>query len=183
MCRYFDLRYSKVPKYRRLYLIFSTDAKKASFITTTAWLIVTIVLHSQLLNATVRFILQIISIVFFILLPAINHIRMFFAIRHHNSQMVDRIRAQQLSVILRREKKVAADMVIVVVVLVACLGPILGNNMVLHFRHLEIYALLYPWTFTMMYLNSSINPLLYLTRNKELRSALRSVVRSCCPCC
>ena len=169
-------------KNNKLYLIFSTDSKKAAFITTTAWLIVTIVYHA-FLNATVLYILQVISIVFFILLPAVNHIRMFFAIRHHNSQMVDQVGAQQLSVILRREKKVAADMVIIVVVLVACLGPILGNNMVLHFRYVEIYGRLYPWTFTMMYLNSSINPLLYLTRNRELASALRSVVVSGCPCC
>ena len=161
--------------------IFSTDSKKAAIIATASWLLVTIVLH-VFLDGSVRFIFQVIFVVLFILLPAINHIRMFFAIRRHNSQMVDQVGAQQLSVILRREKKVAADMVIIVVVLVACLGPILGNNMVLHFRYVEIYGRLYPWTFTMMYLNSSINPLLYLTRNRELRIALRSVVRSCCPC-
>ena len=142
----------------------------------------TIVFHF-FLNATVLFTLQVISVVVFILLPAINHIRMFLAIRHHNSQMVDQVGAEQLSVIMRREKKVAADMVIVVVVLMACLGPILGNNVVFHLRYLKIHSRFYPWTFTMMYLNSSINPLLYLTRNRELRSALRSVVRSCCPCC
>ena len=163
-------------KNNKLYLIFSTDAKTAAFITTTVCLLVTIVSHT-FLNATDLFTLQVLSLVFYILLPAINHIRMFFAIRRHNSQMVHQVGAQQLSVILRREKKVAADMVIIVVVLVACLGPILGNNMVLHFRYVEIYGRLYPWTFTMMYLNSSINPLLYLTRNRELRSALRSVLR------
>ena len=155
---------------------------KAAFITTIAWLSVTIVFHF-FSNATVLFTLQVISVVFFILLPAINHIRMFFAIRHHNSQMVDQAGVQQLSVMLRREKKVATDMVIVVVVLVACLGPILANNMAFQLHHVKIYGRLYPWTYTMMYLNSSINPLLYLTRNRELRSALRSVVRSCCPCC
>ena len=169
-------------KNNELYLIFLTDAKRAAFITTTACLLATILSHA-FLNATVLFTLQVISIVFFILLPAINHIRMFLAIRRHNSQMVDQVGVKQLSVMLRREKKVAADMVIVVVVLVACLGPILGNNIVLHFRYVQIYGRLYPWTFTMMYLNSSINPVLYMTRNRELRSALRSVVRSCCLCC
>ena len=171
----------KMKKGNTFFLIFSTDAKKAAIITTVSWLLATIVIHA-FVNATVRFILQVISLVLFILLPSLNHVRMFLAIRRHNSQMVGQVGAQQLSVIFKREKKVAADMVIVMVVLVACLGPVLGNNLVFYFRYLEIHGRLYPWTYTMMYLNSSINPLLYLTRNRELRSALRSVVSSCCSC-
>ena len=156
--------------------IFSTDSKKAAIIATASWLLVTIVLH-VFLDGSVRFIFQVIFVVLFILLPAINHIRMFLAIRRHNSQMVDQVGAQQLSVIFRRELKVATDMIIVVMVLVACLGPILGVNVVLHFQYVKVHGYLYPWAFTMMYLNSSINPFLYLTRNRELRSALRSVLR------
>ena len=166
-------------KANKFFLIFSTAAKKAAFITTTAWLLVTIILHA-FLPGTPRFTLQVISIILFILLPAINHIKMFLAIRRHNSQMVDQVGAQQLSVLFRREQKVAVDMVIVVVVLVACLGPLLWVNLVFYLRYLEIHGLLYPWAFTMLYLNSSINPLLYLKRNRDLRNALRSVVSSCC---
>ena len=160
------------------FLILLTAAKKASFITTTAWLLVTIVLYA-FLPGTPRFILQMTSLFLFILLPAINHIKMFLAIRRHNSQMVGQVGAQQLSVIFRREQKVAVDMIIVVVVLVACLGPSFGVKVVFYLRYLELHGLLYPWAFTMLYLNSSINPLLYLKRNRELRNALRSVVSSC----
>ena len=169
-------------KGNKFFLTFSTDVKRAVIITTAAGLLVTILVQ-VFINATVRYALQMISLCFYILLPAINHIRMFLAIRRHNSQIVGQVGAQQLSAIFRREKKVAADMVIIVVVLVACLGPVLGNNMILKLRYLRIYDLLYPWTFTMMYLNSSINPFLYLTRNRELRSALRSVMRLYCSCC
>ena len=49
---------------------------------------------------------------------------MFFAIRRHNNQIAAQVSAHQLSVMFRREKKVAEDMGIVTVVLVACLGPI-----------------------------------------------------------
>ena len=171
----------KMKKDNKFSLTFSTGVKRAAIITTTAWLLVTIVLHA-FVNANVRFVLQMISICLFILVPAINHIRMFLAIRRHNSQMVGQVGTQQLSAIFRREKKVAADMVIVVVVLVACIGPVFGNNIVLQLHYLEIHDRFYPWAFTMMYLNSSINPFMYLTRNRELRSALRAVVRSCCSC-
>ena len=178
LCRSFFL--CGPPSRPMTFTYFFADAKKAVIITSASWLLVTIVLHA-FLNAIVRSILQTISVFLFILLPAVNHIRMFLAIRRHNSQMVGQVGAQQLSVIFRREVKVAADMVIVVVVLVACLGPIFVTNMALQ-SFLEIRARLYPWAFTMMYLNSSINPLLYLTRNRELRSALGSVLRSCCSC-
>ena len=143
----------------------------------------TILLHFFLPEA-VRYILRLFFIVLFILLPAINHIRMLFAIRRQNSQIVSQVGSQQLSVIFRREHKVAADMIIVVMVLLACLGPVLVIYMVSQFQFPEIHRddRLHPWAFTMMYLNSSINPILYLTRNTELRSALRSVVLSCCSC-
>jgi len=86
---------------------------------------------------------------------------MFIAIRRHNRQIVGQVSAQQLSVIFRREKKVAADMAIVVLILVACLGPIPGINMILQLGFPVIHARVYPWAFTMIYLNSSINPFLY----------------------
>ena len=107
--------------------IFSTEVKKAAIISTASWLLVTIVVYA-FLNGIARFGLLAVCVVVFIILPAINHVRMFLAIRSHNSQTVGQVGAQQLSVIFRREKKVAADMVIVVMVLVACLGPILGVN-------------------------------------------------------
>lgn len=141
----------------------------------------TILLHA-FLSETVRYILQMMSIVLFILLPAINHIKMFRAIRRHNSQMLGQVDAQQLSVIFRREKRVAADMAIAFLTLATCLGPVFGIN-ILQLRFPLIHRRLYPWAFTMMYLKSSINSFLYLTRNRELRIAFRSVVRSYCSCC
>ena len=51
-----------------------------------------------------------------------NHIAMLLAIRKHNRQVADAVSApqQQLSVVLKREKKVAMDMFIVLVILVIC---------------------------------------------------------------
>ena len=156
----------------------STDAAQAAIITGTAWLLVTILIH-VVLPPHLGYILLLSSPMMFILLPAINHIRMFFAIRRHNKHVVGKINAQQLSVVFRREKKVTADMAIVLVVVIACLGPILVLKFAVQSSHPEIYDLLYPWAYTMIYLNSSINPLLYMTRNGELRRALRPIVCSC----
>ena len=116
-----------------------------------------------------------------IFLPIINHVRMFLSIRRHNRQVVDTVSQQQLLVIFRREKKVALDMLIVAVAVIACLGPLLVNQLLYKFfpNLFNLYNLLYPWTFTMIYLNSSINPVLYISRNQELRSALKAVTPFC----
>ena len=132
-----------------------------------------------ILPVIIAYIIQLTGAVLSILVPVINHVRMFLAIRRHNNQMVDQANAQQLSVIFRREKKVAADMALVTVVLVACLGPTLVLQLAIQYSFPKIYDLLYPWAFTMIYLNSSINPFLYLLRNGELRSAVRSSAPSC----
>lgn len=54
-----------------------------------------------------------------------NHIAMLLAIRKHNRQVADAVSApqQQLSVVLKREKKVAMDMFIVLLILVICVLP------------------------------------------------------------
>lgn len=57
------------------------------------------------------------------MVPIANHIRMLFAIRRHNRQMGDAVAAQQLSAVLRREKKVAIDMCVVAIILLASMVP------------------------------------------------------------
>ena len=104
---------------------------------------------------------------------------MLLSIRHFNKQLADEVEHQQLLVTFKREKKVALDMLIVSVALFACLGPMLVIKLVLQSSFPKLYDLLYPWAFTMTYLNSSINPVLYVTRNKELRSAIKAVIPFC----
>jgi len=99
-------------------------------------------------------------IVFFVLLPAIDHIKMFLAIRRHNSQIVGEVGAQQLSVIFRTKGTEGSHRHGH-----CCFNPrrlswtgrfVLGINTILQFCFPEIHGRLYSWAFSMMYLNSSI---------------------------
>lgn len=158
--------------------LFSLGVAKTAVITASAWFLVTMLIHFIIPESLLPQQTLLSFGVIFIVLPAINHFRMFLAVRRHNSQMVGQLDAQQLSVIFLREKKVAVDMAIVVVILFACLGPMIIIKLAIFSSFPKLYDLLYPWAFTMTYINSSINPFLYLTRNGELRSAVRSVVCS-----
>lgn len=108
--------------------------------------------------------------------PIVNHIAMFVATRRHNRQLGDAISSQQLSIILIRERIVARDMFIVTLVLVLCVLPKLVAIVLREpFRKLNLYYALYLWSTTLTLLNSCINPVLYLSRNSELRRELKSV--------
>ena len=111
-----------------------------------------------------------------VITPVVNHIAMLRVIRRHNRQVGDAVSSQQPSIILRREKRVAKDMLIVTVVLLLCgLPKVAAVALREPFRKLNIYYTLYLWSTTLMLFNSCINPVLYLSRDAELRSALKSV--------
>ena len=101
------------------------------------------------------------------------HIKMYFAIRHQNKQVQDAMEShQQLSIIFKREKKVAVDMFIVIIALLICLGPAMVVQIIFSHFFRQLYDLFYSWSFTLIYLNSCINPVLYIVRKIELRNFL-----------
>ena len=63
------------------------------------------------------------------ILPIVNHVGIFIAIRRHNKHVSDAVSGQDSSALVRREKKVAIDMVIVIAVLLFALVPIVVVNM------------------------------------------------------
>ena len=67
--------------------------------------------------------------VLFFILPIVNHVVSFISIRRHNNQLADAVSGQNLSVIFKREKKMAIDMIIVITVLMLCLVPAVAINM------------------------------------------------------
>ena len=112
--------------------------------------------------------------VFLFILPIVNHVGIFIAIRRHNKHVAGAVSGQDSSTLVRREKKVAIDMVIVIAVLLFCLVPVVVVNM---FKDLLVdeYEVLFVWTTAIFYFNSSINPVIYFVRRSEIRSAITSM--------
>ena len=116
--------------------------------------------------------------VLFIVVPIANYIRMLFAVRLQNSQLGDAVATQQMSAILRREKRVALDMCIVAILLLVSVTPSVTVN-VIRLRYPRLYSILLPWAMTVALMTSCINPLIYFGRNKCLRNALKSLMNVC----
>jgi len=113
--------------------------------------------------------------VLFLVIPIVNHIRMLVAIRHHNNQLADALAAHQMSAVMRREKQVAVNMCVVAIILPASLLPAISMKFFeLHYPRL--HAIVLPWSLTVAFLTSSFNPVFYLVRNPNLRSAVKSII-------
>ena len=100
---------------------------------------------------------------------------MLFAIRHHNRQLGDAVAARQVSAVLRREKKVALDTRIISIILLASLMPALSMK-ILELQYPRVHAIALPWSITVAFMTSSINPVFYLMRNPNLRNAVKSMI-------
>lgn len=107
----------------------------------------------------------------------VNHIGIFIVIRRHNRQVVEALSGNSSSVIFRREKKAAIDMIIVIAVLLLCLAPGLAVDM-LRYRLFfpDKFDVLCLWCTSLLYLNSTINPVIYLVRKTGIRHAVKSIL-------
>lgn len=139
-------------------------------------LVVNSVLIAFVLPFLIAMIVTIGSGVLMLALPTVNYIRTWLAIRHHNNQVVNAINSQQISALVLREKKAAVDMGIVTFSLFAFVTPNFLNYIIYMQHYLRIHVIVYPWGITSTLITSSINPLIYLIRNKNLRNAFRSTM-------
>ena len=107
--------------------------------------------------------------------PVANYFRIFIAIRRNNNQMHDAVSEQNLPNLCRREKKLAENIFIVIVVLLVCVTLGMFVTIVKSYV-IEYFEVLIAWPTCLTYLNSSINPILYLVRNHAIRNGVKSLL-------
>ena len=158
-------------------MFFSIDAAKKAVLTAAS--VALFVIPSEfVLSSNPLIVPHLIIGAFVILTPIINHFRMLIAVRQHRHQVADAVASnQQRNMIFRREKKVAMDMFIVAIVLLISFAPSLVVKSLESSSFLiSIYRYLFPWALSASFISSSVNPIIYLWRNKELRIAMKSSV-------
>ena len=158
-----------------IYLVFFfTDVMKTVFIASAMWLLLAIPMHF-LLPPMAEYIAAIICGTLFLVIPIVNHVRILFAIRRHNNQLGDAVAAHQMEAVMRREKQVAVDMCVVAIFLSASLIPAMTMKF-FEFYYPRVHSIVLPWSLTIAFLTSSINPVFYVIRNRNLRNAVKSLV-------
>ena len=108
----------------------------------------------------------------------VAYIKVFGVLRRHRNQIRAQTHSAWTGVNMRKYKKSVITMVYVLVLFLVCYTPFLTAMAV---RVLVGYSpsvkIAYEWGATVVYLNSSLNPLLYWFRMQEIRLAAYSAIR------
>lgn len=156
-------------------IFLSTVAVKSVVLSGTTWL--TYSGLTMFISSEYVFVLTLVLALFWIIVPVVNHLGIFIAIRRHNRQVLEAVSGNNLSVIFRREKKAAFDMIIVIAVLLICLAPSIVVNIVWVSLNDTFSALsVRLWCANLIYMNSSISPVIYLVRKSDIRRAVKSIL-------
>jgi len=108
--------------------------------------------------------------------------RIFFKLRHQQVQVQNHVRQQQAnggrnSLNIARYKKLVSSLLCVQLALVACYTP-WGIRAVLSLERIHFgYYLFLRVTETLVFFNSSLNPILYCWKIREVRQAVKDTIR------
>ena len=127
-------------------------------------------------NVTVGVIVQVVGM----LLTTVAYIRITRVVRYHQNQIHSQLQQQNVPAMqLIREKKPAFNTVYIYVIFVACHLPHFWSATLLKINSAEIYFwLAFYVTLYFVLLNSSLNPVVYCWRYREIRQIMKSTVKN-----
>ncbi|KAJ7356108.1 hypothetical protein OS493_026487 [Desmophyllum pertusum] len=108
----------------------------------------------------------------------VAYVKVFGVLRRHQHQIQAQTLSAWNSVNMRKYKKSVITMVYILVMFLVCYTPFLTAMAIrLVSGYSSAVKLAYEWGATVVYLNSSLNPLLYWFRMQEIRLAAYNTIR------
>ena len=164
-------------RYRQIVTLKRTLAILAVF-----WVISTVAATSYLVNHLITFWHGYIGIPLCLVTSIAAYIKIFLKLRHHQTQVQDRVQQEQPSqtvpLNIARYRKAVASALWVQLALVACylpyniVGALIGDNNLSSSLYLA-----WLFTITLLYLNSTLTPFLYCWRIREVKQAVKETIR------
>ena len=163
------LRYRQVVTLKRTYVI-----------VVTIWIVSAVVSAVQYWNGVMSLWYWIIIIPLCVVTSIFSYTKIFFTLRHHQNQVQDHVQQpnQTNQLNTARYKKAVSTAIWLQLTLAACYLPY-GVAVAL-WTNSEPSASLYQlWIYshTLVYLNSSLNPILYCWKLEEVRQAVKDTIR------
>ena len=163
------LRYRQVVTLKRAYLI-----------VVTFWAVSTVLSTTQFLNFFITWCCAIILTLFCLLTSTCSYTKIFLTLRHHQNQIQDHVQqpsqTNQLN-IARYKKAVSTALCLKFTLLVCYLPQVILLNLLLHVEPSSSVSLAYGLTTTLVFVNSSLNPILYCWKIDEVRQAVKDTIR------
>ena len=160
------LRYRQVVTLKRTYVIVITF-----------WMVSTVVSAIRFWNRLVVLWCGIIISSLCLVISTFSYTKIFFTLRHHQNQVQDHVQQpnQTNQLNIARYKKALSTALWLQLTLVACYLPYCIEVASRQFSTLHPSATIY--TGTLIFLNSSLNPILYCWKIEEVRQAVKDTIR------
>ena len=163
------LRYKQVVTLKRTYVIVIA-----------IWVECTVCSAMQFLNCLITLWCSIIVTSLCLVISSFSYTKIFLTFRHHQNEIQDHVlqpnQTNQLNI--ARYKKTVATAIWLQLTLVACYLPC--NLVAVLTSYSGLFSsLCYAWIYTgaLLYLNLSLNPILYCWKLEEVRQALKDTIR------
>ena len=129
-------------------------------------------------------------IIFSIIVSTFSYAKIFFTLRHQQAQMRDHVQPEQLSGVrsvlnIARYKKTVYSVAWIQFAMFACYGPNIVMAFLWNFGnvdHSTEVMVAGEVSLCLIFLNSSLNPVLYCWRIKDVRQEVKNTIRKCLCC-
>ena len=168
------LRYRQVVTLKRVYLI-----------VVTFWAVSAIFSIMQFLNFFIILVCSIIIFSLCMVTSTFSYTKIFLTLRHHQNQVQDQVQqpnqANQLN-IARYRKAVSTALCLKFTLLACYLPQVISTTLIIYLDPSSSVSLAFGFTTTLVFANSSLNPILYCWKIEEVRQAVKDTIRQvlCC---
>ena len=128
--------------------------------------------------------------IFSIIVSTFSYTKIFFTLRHQQAQVQDHVQPEQSSRVrsvlnIARYKKTVYSVAWIQFAMLACYGPYIVMAFLYHFGNVgySTEVIIADEVFRcLLFLNSSLNPVLYCWRIKDVRQEVKNIIRKCLCC-
>ena len=126
-------------------------------------------------------------IIFSIVVSTFSYTKIFFTLRHQQAQVQNHVQSEQSSRVrsvlnIARYKKTVYSVAWIQFAMLACYGPYIVMAFLLNFGIIDYSKIAGEVFFCLVFLNSSLNPVLYCWRIKDVRQEVKNTIRKCLCC-
>ena len=129
-------------------------------------------------------------VIFSIIVSTFSYTKIFFTLRHQQAQVQNHVQPEQSSTVrsvlnIARYKKTVYSVAWIQLAMLACYGPNIVMAFLRHFGNVGYSTELMiaiEVSVSLFFLNSSLNPVLYCWRIKDVRQEVKNTIRKCLCC-
>lgn len=151
--------------------------KRAMYTSLSLWLFGILLSFVALWNKTIMFALIAVGIAICIFISTFSYTRIYIIVRQHQFQIRAQQQALQLPMNMVRSKRSAISTFIYYICMILCYTPMFSFMSIVAIRPSLSGLMVWKVGNTFVFMNSSINPILFCWRVRELRRAVLKLVR------